>query len=369
MEQDLFKILPSELTANILSRLPLRSISISKCVSKPWLNLLQSDDFVKSKIKTPPAVARLIPMTENSTQCTIFGFKDQDEADVESHALHFRPLTDLDIPHGNLASIYRARQTNGLLLLYSSVECYIYICNPITRQYIELCCPVEYISIYVLSFGFGVSKISGQYKVVCINVFGSDPYSVYTLGTGTWRRVEPGPASGCKFDFHAYVECNGNLHWIAYDSAKIFWICAFDLETECFSTLAAPTVDELAVDVKLNVWRDCLCLSYTLDHKVVIWLMKEYQVEESWTMKYQISTIDFAWNTMNVCPIKIFENGDVLMYPEEMCFIYYSNKTRTNRLIGMLTDATSEDDISSFMIYTPSLFSLKNFGVENVISF
>ncbi|KAL1533739.1 F-box protein-like protein [Salvia divinorum] len=369
MEQDLFKILPSELTTDILSRLPLRSISISKCVCKPWLNLLQSDDFVKSIMKTPPALARLIPMTRNSTQCTIFGFKDEDKADVESHDLHLHALTDFDIPHGNSASIYRARQTNGLLLLYSSVERHIYVCNPITRQYIELCCPVEYISIYVLSLGFGVSKISGQYKVVCINAFGSDPYSVYTLGTGTWRRVETGPASGCKFDFHACVECSGNLHWIVYDSVKMSWICAFDLETECFSIFSAPTVDGLAVDVKLNVWRDYLCLSYTLVDKVVIWLMKEYQVEESWTIKYQISTIDFDWNTMNIYPIKIFKNGDVLMYPEEMGFIYYSNKTRTNRLVGMLTDTTSEDDIASFMIYTPSLFSLKNFGVEDVISF
>ncbi|KAL1533733.1 F-box protein-like protein [Salvia divinorum] len=384
MEQDFFTNLPSELTTNILSRLPIRSVAISKCVCKPWFNLLDSHDFVKShlsKIKTPPSLARLMPVATNSTQCTIFEFEDEDEADVESHALRFHPLTDFEIPLGNSISKCRAKPNNGLLLIYSSLERRIYICNPLTRQYIELCCPQEFISLHILSFGFGVSKLSGQYKVVYINTdSSSDSHCVYTLGTGTWRRVEPGPASGCSFCFHAYIVCNGNPHWTVYDSAQIFWICAFDLETECFSIFSAPAVDGLAeggpaIHVKLNVLRGCLCLSYTLDNKVVIWLMKEYRVQESWTMEYQISIdIDCGfvyghWNLMYVYPIKVFENGDVLMSLEEKCLIYYSNKTRTIRQVGKLTDGTSEDDGASALIYTPSLFSLKNFAVENVILF
>ncbi|KAL1533732.1 F-box protein-like protein [Salvia divinorum] len=323
MEQDFFTNLPSELTTNILSRLPIRSVAISKCVCKPWFNLLDSHDFVKShlsKIKTPPSLARLMPVATNSTQCTIFEFEDEDEADVESHALRFHPLTDFEIPLGNSISKCRAKPNNGLLLIYSSLE----------RR--------------------------------------------------TWRRVEPGPASGCSFCFHAYIVCNGNPHWTVYDSAQIFWICAFDLETECFSIFSAPAVDGLAeggpaIHVKLNVLRGCLCLSYTLDNKVVIWLMKEYRVQESWTMEYQISIdIDCGfvyghWNLMYVYPIKVFENGDVLMSLEEKCLIYYSNKTRTIRQVGKLTDGTSEDDGASALIYTPSLFSLKNFAVENVILF
>ncbi|KAL1533734.1 F-box protein-like protein [Salvia divinorum] len=258
MDQNFFVNLPSELTSDILSRLPLRSISIGKCVCKSWLNLFQSDDFVKSKIKTPPSLVRLIPMETNSTQCTTFEFEDEDEADVESHALRFQPLTDFEIPLGN-------------------------------------------------------------------------PFSKY-------------------------------------------------LETECFSTFSPPAVDELAgdglaIDVKVNVLRDCLCLSYTLDDKVVIWLMKEYRFQESWTMEYQISIdidcgFDFSpWDLMNVYPIKVFENGDVLILLKGKCLIYYSNKTRTIRQAGMLTDGTSKNDGASAMIYTPSLYSLKNFGVENVISF
>ncbi|KAL1533735.1 F-box protein-like protein [Salvia divinorum] len=391
MDQNFFVNLPSELTSDILSRLPLRSISIGKCVCKSWLNLFQSDDFVKSKIKTPPSLVRLIPMETNSTQCTTFEFEDEDEADVESHALRFQPLTDFEIPLGNPFSKCKAQPANGLLLIHSSLERHIYVCNPITREYIDLCCPVECVSPYMLSFGFGASKISGQYKVFCIDsdtlsdsqhvyTLGSDCHYVYTLGTGTWRRLDLDPASGCSLLFHGSIVCNGNLHWTLYDSAQIFWICALDLETECFSTFSPPAVDELAgdglaIDVKVNVLRDCLCLSYTLDDKVVIWLMKEYRFQESWTMEYQISIdidcgFDFSpWDLMNVYPIKVFENGDVLILLKGKCLIYYSNKTRTIRQAGMLTDGTSKNDGASAMIYTPSLYSLKNFGVENVISF
>ncbi|KAL1533727.1 F-box protein-like protein [Salvia divinorum] len=375
-QEDFFTILPSELTTDILSRLPLRSISIGKCVCKSWLNLLQSDDFVKSKIKTPSSLVRLTQVATNSTQCTTFEFEDEDEADVESHALRFHPITDFEIPLGNPVSKCEAQPANGLLLIHSSMERHIHVCNPITREYIDLCCPVEF-SCYALSFGFGASKISGHYKVVCIDssTYGTDAHCVYTLGTGTWRRLDPGPASGCTSIFHTYIVCNDNLHWTVYDSTPIFRICAFDLETECFSIFSPPAVDGRGINVNLNVLRDCLCLSYTLEDKVVIWLMKEYRVEESWTMEYQISIdidcgFDYGrWNIIYVYLIKAFENGDVLMSLQRKCLIYYSNKTRTIRQVGMLRDGTSKNDDASAMIYTPSLFSLKNFGVENVISF
>lgn len=64
------------------------------------------------------------------------------------------------------------------------------------------------------------------------------------------------------------------------------FFCVSNLEPNVLASfLLSSWMDLLAIDVKLNVLRDCLCLSYVLDNKVVIWLMKEYQVEESWTME------------------------------------------------------------------------------------
>ena len=98
-----------------------------------------------------------MPETSNSTQCTIIEFEDEDEeADLESYALalQFRHLTDIEIPHGNSVSLYRARQTNGLLLLDSPTERHVYITNPLTRQYIKLCFPHVYIHDHLLNLDF-----------------------------------------------------------------------------------------------------------------------------------------------------------------------------------------------------------------------
>ncbi|XP_042033559.1 F-box protein CPR1-like [Salvia splendens] len=256
----------------------------------------------------------------------------------------------------------------------------------------------------MLSFGFGVSKISGQYKVVCINRDGS-AHHVYTLGTGAWRRVEACPASGFGFNLDGRIECNGNLHWTVYDSTRPLLICGFDVETECFSIFSAPpaAVDE-RLTVELSVLSDCLCVSYVWGHEIVIWSMKEYRVEESWTIEYRLSTNGFNFdfgirNRMeSVYPIKVFNDGDVLMlmvandinfYYRKRHLIYYSSKTDTIQQLGMINeqlgtigsygmvaeqhltieDVYVENHLTRAMIFTPALLSLKSFGIENVISF
>ncbi|XP_042033561.1 uncharacterized protein LOC121780106 [Salvia splendens] len=204
--------------------------------------------------------------------------------------------------------------------------------------------------IYLMSYGFGVSKISGKYKVVCTNVnAGSGSFHVYTLGTGTWRRVEAGSVCGYTFCYNAHIVCNGNLHWSVYDSTHTLWICGFDLETERVSIFSAPAVDRCVANVKLNVLRDCLCLSYTQGYKLVVWLMKDYRVGESWTIDCKNSVdfdidlvYDFDCHDMTVHPIKLFKNGDILMLFEDKCLFYYSHETRTKQ-VGMLTDGNPKD--------------------------
>ncbi|KAL1533742.1 F-box protein CPR1-like [Salvia divinorum] len=199
---------------------------------------------------------------------------------------------------------------------------------------------------------------------------GPKSHHVYTLGTRTWRPVEAGAASGYEFVLDGHIVCNGNFHWSSYDSTgrrQIF--CGFDFETECFSIFSPPPPPHgVVVCGELNVLRDCLCYSYRLDDEFVIWLMKEYQVEESWTVEYKLSATD--WYTYILFyPIKVFKDGDILMLLGQMWLIYYSNKTRTTRQVSMFKDAAAEDYHTSAMIFTPSLFSLKSFGVGNVISF
>ncbi|XP_042032218.1 F-box/LRR-repeat/kelch-repeat protein At1g09650-like [Salvia splendens] len=379
MVQDFFTNLPTEITTDILSRLSIRSYAISKSVCKAWLNLLDSDDFDKSKLKTPPALVRFNFTKRNSTRCTIFEIEDEDEADLESHDRHYNRLTDLEIPHRNITSM-ECVAANGLLLLYSPSPQYIpHVCNLITREYTELSYPEDYIPYRLLQLGFGVSKISGQYKVVWINPeTGSDFHCVYTLGTGTWRRVQAGAASGFQFCGHPIL-CNDNLHWqvLLYDSTNFIWaFCGFDVETECFSIFPFPFPMGDGSGY-LSVLRDYLCYScYAHDDEIVngeivIWMMKEYLVVESWTIEYKISIneldLSFCRRYVFVEAIKLFRDGDVLMLVDRSILVYYSNKTRTLQQFDKYQDADAKV-YNTAVIFYPSLLSLKNFGFENVIS-
>ncbi|XP_042033563.1 F-box protein CPR1-like [Salvia splendens] len=351
MEREFFTNLPSDMTINILSRLSIRGIAISKCVCKPWLNLIESNDIVKSKIKTASALVHFTP----SARCTIFEIEDEDEADLE-------------IPHPNRSPI-EGTTANDLLLLFPSATKGIplYICNPMTREYTEPSYPL-YILERVLKFGFGVSKISGEYKVVCINADnGFNTHYVYTLGTGKWRHIEAGAASDYKF-WAQPILCNHSLNWTVIDLWYNNSICGFDVETERFSIFSFPTNGYGYGD--LCVLRDCLCYCYTFDDDFIIWLMKEYQVEESWTIEYKLGPIicDFDWNSMLVEPFKLFKDGDILMLLDKGRLIYYSNKKGTFEFVDMFKDLDATDLVSP-LIFNPSLFSLKNFGFKNVISF
>ena len=147
--------------------------------------------------QTPPALVQFYG-GNNSTRCKIIEIEDEDEADLESHDLHYHPLTDLVIPHGYTRQMLGIT-ANALLLLYSLSRKGnpIYICNLISREYTELSYPDDSTPYMLLQLGLGVSKISGKYKVLSINAdTGSGSHFVNTLGTKTWRSIDAGAASG-----------------------------------------------------------------------------------------------------------------------------------------------------------------------------
>lgn len=73
---------------------------------------------------------------------------------------------------------------NGLLFVWDTCDEVPVVCNPMTREYVRLP-PMRGCSGI---FGFGMSKISGQYKILYGDVYSS--WHVYTLGReGSWRRM------------------------------------------------------------------------------------------------------------------------------------------------------------------------------------
>ncbi|XP_057790739.1 F-box protein CPR1-like [Salvia miltiorrhiza] len=349
MKPDFFKNLPPEIITEIFLRLPAVSIPISKCVCKRWLHLLEPDDFIESHFaRSAPA---LVVLGDSG------GLKVLElEGELD---LHLDPLTQYDFPYHprkiiNCVNGFLILRKCGFGVLMESVD-WLCVCNPITREVIKLDLPPLMDSQHpsseeVVAFGFGASKITGRYKAVIIKSNDYDEESdchVYTLGTGSWRRLEGIPGV-YQFGEGAFV--NGNLYWKASIRKEATWISCFDVETECFSFFKAPPYDAQGLPflrgMCISAMSGCLWFckvaseyGYGNDggrRELTIWIMKEYGVDESWSEEYVIPIDD---GMSFVEPIEVFENGDlsmlVMAYSKSRCLFHYSNKTKTMQRIDL----------------------------------
>ncbi|KAK4413274.1 F-box protein [Sesamum alatum] len=386
-QEQLFTNLPSELIINILSRLPVRTIISCKCVCKSWLNLLDTPEFARSHLSISVPGLILYESLRHVEHFEIFEFED--EPDLERHELHYNSITKIsskEFINEDHPGLGIQGSANGLVCFRKIGQHpeTVYICNPITRDYIQLPTPgtIWYYPT-IVTYGFGASKISGQHKVVRIYhecrrdpdthnllVIPKSECRVYTLGTGSWRSIAPGPKLeySCR-SIGAFL--NGNLHWLVTDLEGFARISCLDLETETFSTISPPALPESRRFLGgLTVLGDCLCIcDNTSDDEIVIWVMKEYGVEKSWTKEFVISKLpDFAGESYEVVyPIKIFKDGDILMAWADFYLFYHSLKNRTTAQVDIPRLQTTYR--MEAMLHTPTFLSLKSFAMENVCSF
>ncbi|XP_073057364.1 F-box/kelch-repeat protein At3g06240-like [Primulina eburnea] len=393
--------LPSEIVVGILSRLPTRTIVSCRCVCKQWHELLSTPEFAKSHLSVSPPGLLVLHMDPimSEYRCNVVEYEDISQL---QYGFPCDQVTKFD-PRAFISSpAYYQIQTQGsvhglLCLRYqrSKSDDVIYICNPITREYISL--PrlphvVEYANFTCC--GFGVSSITGQYKVVHIlqksvlEAWQHDrrenyrcefyEYLIYTLGTGSWRSIpENSPFEHAHMCFGVFL--NGNLHGLVCNSSKsAMLVSCFDLEDESFEPFSPPSplqITSYPGDYILRVLDDCLCIcesTFLYDEMgFVFWMMKEYGVKESWSRQ-------FIFLATEICPalpfygislIKGYKNGDILYSWEDETVYYYSNKTKTSHEVALFAQYSDSSDSFKTMLHSSSFLSLKSFDGENVISF
>ncbi|KAM7498406.1 hypothetical protein LguiA_022820 [Lonicera macranthoides] len=367
--------LPAHILFDIFSRLPPNTIGHCRCVSKTWCNVLLDPHFVNLHLSKSPSCL-MINEYKGQQSTTLKLFEIDDEPD--HLRVHREPAITLQ--HGVGEKLYLQGSINGLLCLWQfddNDDTYIF--NPILREYVLL--PkqkhVRKSQAYV-SYGFGFSPITSQYKVVRIfqgNVPCNPPSElssyvseceVYTLGTHTWRSVGHVPFSTGD----GGILVNGGLHWLKIEIPQM--IARFDLETESFQMICStpPLNRETLYLNALVELGGCLCISdNSLESELVIWKMKEYGLTESWTKEIVISRNYIPdWVVYEgVCPVRIFKDGSILMlWRDDRLFTYCPRTKAFEELdIGMSNYDTCYEAVN----YVPSIVSLKNIISGKVLVF
>ncbi|PIA29303.1 hypothetical protein AQUCO_06100075v1 [Aquilegia coerulea] len=318
--------LPTEITTQILSRLPIQSVFRCRSVCKPWKKIIDFHQFTQLHFTKSFQQEEETSFGKKNPFTFIFIPKD-------CHAVYFveqgpknpyifksTRITFLSRPPSVIMS-YKNLFTNGLLCLPSNEpineECFTYVCNPVTQDCIML--PKFITTSHVKSLhlpAFGFDHSNKVFKVVQLfYLLDSDGMKyeaqVFTLGTNSWRKLENVPKMKCCLNSTAAV--NGSVHWFTeceYTERKIM---SFNLASEKFGYIELPESCRSREGkfrlTNLNGWLSLF--NVNRDDHIGVWVMKDYNVQASWTKFVMRRNNEMMF--MDIVPISFWKNGEILL--------------------------------------------------------
>ncbi|XP_050282538.1 F-box protein At3g07870-like [Quercus robur] len=333
--------LPEEVVVNILSHLPPKSLLRFRCVSKTWLALIGTPDFV----------------SKNLINNSILNTKSQHPY-PPFLLVKAREESNSPPPFLGLGGIVSS--SNGILCLHDHFQGDVYLWNPSSSLQLlalsrRIYCPRTKDFDYVLGLEFGFDYIADDFKVVrfldTLNTsfmadtdFVDVELEVYSLG----------PGLGKQFD--TILDLNMLNIFVPYERAKVYdngffywWvgpnedyderIVSFDCRNEVFRMTPLP--DKSVIGDCNEVWRSLMVLNgfvamavhpFRRKKKVSfsIWVLLEFGVKESWTKLFRIGHyFDLEW------PLCFCKNGELLMENREGELVLYDPFTQTTKNVQL----------------------------------
>ncbi|KAL0372686.1 UNVERIFIED_CONTAM: F-box/kelch-repeat protein [Sesamum calycinum] len=260
--------LPDDAIAEILARLPIKSLSRFKCVSNSWNHLISHPSFLNLRAlrKRSTRELRLIYVEH--------GKNTDGRIRITATDTEGKLINQFSLPGNSMKnSVDRLYPTRFDLVCFHNYRGEIWLCNPATRQILALPYPSQAVSkldrFYgpYHNIGFGYSSSRDEYKVVQLldfrdqngPIFGiyCEVYSVssevdhHQCSSG-WRKT----SEKCPHPVMGAAACVQDvLHWMASDEffQPLVAIVSFDLNEEKFRTM--PVSPQ---------WMECANLVYTI---------------------------------------------------------------------------------------------------------
>ncbi|XP_047258977.1 F-box/kelch-repeat protein At3g23880-like, partial [Capsicum annuum] len=269
--QDLNFTIPLEI--QVLSLLQFR------CVSKSWLALISSPEFIQTHLSsyTEHRVMWNSIQGVNIKDCNLDSLFNDSVMEVSD--LGHRMISDglyNELP----SCITILSSVNGLICLVDS-KYNFFLWNPSNRKYKKLPCPRATLWFdKALMYGFGYDKFHDDYKLL----------GTFCRKGKVRSSVDDCQLRKCKSREEVYIsgEC-------LISDYKEWNIISFDLANEKWGEVEHPCYKEGYIHLYLGVLgSDLSIFCDNATSHVDFWVMKEYGVKQSWT---KMLTVNYPFDT------------------------------------------------------------------------
>lgn len=350
--------LPDEIIAEILTRLPVKSLLKFRCVAKSWLSLISSSKFIKSHLKISTENADF--SNHGIILTTTFNLKHCSVKSLTSEPVTV--ATVMDYPNKKrYRPVWVVGSVNGLICIAVD-DNDMFLWNPSTRTSKKLPpVAVEMKEGFYHICGLGYCEPDDDYKVVsifCVYGFAGEYESVvqmYSLKTDSWKMIEGFKGGVLLNDTGKFA--SGKLHFSAkpgygYDRRSV--LVSLDLKTEVYDTIELPSSGHGRCESSVGLLGGCISVmhDYGATHANV-WVLKEYGNKDSWTKVVTIPYVIDPGKYYYSYPLCILPDGKVLLVHGVKLVLYNPKKKSLRNVKTRKTGDFIEADM-----YVESLVSL-----------
>ncbi|XVF57237.1 hypothetical protein PTKIN_Ptkin06aG0188500 [Pterospermum kingtungense] len=349
---------PEDLILPILTTLPAKSLLRLKCVSKHWLSLITSPDFIEHHLQNQRKDYPQLIVASTAPEIGIV-LESVSIVDVEvekeggpgaskgfqrcTNICHLPPYPD-DYCFSN--------SCDGVLCFFGKNSVFVY--NPATREArclqfgkegssLDSCYPTDIFGQKLCGdhiVGFGRDQVTKECKIVRLfrpkgeqendNIHECEVFTLSSNAGTSWRGIGEIPYFIRANQQPAYV--NGALYWILDErhANPSEVIISFDLHTEKFQAISHPSCCSTASDqnfIDLASLRSCLCLADMTEIADMtellqwkVWIMN--QSSGKWEKLFYIN-----WLLMNgdplASPVAELKDGTFFICHQRNLKIYY----------------------------------------------
>ncbi|KAH9755553.1 F-box/kelch-repeat protein [Citrus sinensis] len=383
------KSLPAKSMLETLLKLPVKTLTRFKCVSKQWHSVISNPTFVALHAK----------LSESTNKCYLVQYKEGNYSE-NNFSLCNRNLVQFDEVKFPINSTQIVSSCSGLvcLLLNTFHSCHfpMFVWNPSTRKYKKIPShksfdweKEQYRSSATASFiwekemkgsfasfaitGFGYDHRTSDFKILLIvhaREVASEQFrreysdiQVYSLKNNCWRRIQPNvPCIPC-LSSNSTVHLNGAVHWMAIrkdsDGTNKDIIVSFDFGDETFRYRKLPdclyNTDHIHRERSIGILEKSIALFVSCHSEdntaglgiCTVYVMKENIGVEHWINLFTVDLrAQFAWQYLG-----FGANDEVMLRNDDGELVLYDHKTQE------VVQCESSNWVANAVIYTESLVS------------